>query len=110
MRKYRRIWLTILMILVVLFGIGRLRGYQASQYRPAANRPRIGTPTFFFHGYGSSAHAEQHMTNAAKRAGVTKTVIRATVGIDGHVSVRGKIPAGTKYPIVQVQYLSLIHI
>lgn len=104
MRKYRRIWLTILMILVVLFGIGRLRGYQASQYRPAANRPRIGTPTFFFHGYGSSAHAEQHMTNAAKRAGVTKTVIRATVGIDGHVSVRGKIPAGTKYPIVQVQY------
>lgn len=25
------------------------------------------TPTLFFHGYGSSANAERHMTNAAKK-------------------------------------------
>lgn len=104
MRRRTKIWLIIIAILVVSFGIGRYRGYQATLYRPEANRPRIGTPTFFFHGYGSSAHAEQHMTNAAKKAGVTKTVIRATVGVDGHVAVRGKIPAGTKHPIIQVQY------
>lgn len=104
MKTRSKVWLVIIAILVVLFAIGRYRGYQATLYRPVANRPQIGTPTFFFHGYGSSAHAEQHMTNAAKKAGVTKTVIRATVGVDGHVAVRGKIPAGTKNPIVQVQY------
>lgn len=46
------------------------------------------TPTLFFHGYGSSANAEKHMTNAAVKAGVTKTVIRADVDRDGKVSLR----------------------
>ena len=104
MRKHSKVWLAIIVVLVALFGIGQVRGYMATQYKPVANRPQIGTPTFFFHGYGSSAHAEQHMTDAAKRAGVTKTVIRATVGLDGHVRLRGTIPAGTKNPIIQVQY------
>lgn len=104
MKRSTKIWLVIIAILVIILGIGHIRGRMAAQYRPAAHRPQIGTPTFFFHGYGSSAHAEQHMTDAAKKAGVTKTVIRATVGFDGHVNVRGKIPAGTKHPIIQVQY------
>ena len=46
------------------------------------------TPTLFFHGYGSSANAERHMTNAAKKAGVTKTVIRANVDRNGAVTLR----------------------
>ena len=61
------------------------------------------TPTLFFHGYGSSANAEKHMTNAAVKAGVTKTVIRADVDRDGKVSLTGDIPKGAINPIVQVQ-------
>lgn len=62
------------------------------------------TPTLFFHGYASSANAEKHMTNAAVKVGVTKTVIRADVDRDGKVSLTGDIPKGAINPIVQVQY------
>lgn len=62
------------------------------------------TPTLFFHGYASSANAEKRMTNAAVKAGVTKTVIRADVDRDGKVSLTGDIPKGAINPIVQVQY------
>ena len=62
------------------------------------------TPTLFFHGYGSSANAERHMTNAAKKAGVTKTVIRANVDRNGAVTLRGDIPKGAINPIVEVNY------
>ncbi len=36
------------------------------------NYLQITRPTLFFHGYGSSANAEKHMTDAAKKAGVTQ--------------------------------------
>ena len=62
------------------------------------------TPTLFFHGYGSSANAERHMTNAAKKAGVTKTVIRANVDRNGAVTLGGDIPKGAINPIVEVNY------
>ena len=62
------------------------------------------TPTLFFHGYWSSANAERHMTNAAKKVGVTKTVIRANVDRNGAVTLGGDIPKGTINPIVEVNY------
>ena len=62
------------------------------------------TPTLFFHGYGSSANAERHMTNAAKKAGVTNTIIRANVDRNGQVTLKGKIPKGAINPIVEVNY------
>lgn len=62
------------------------------------------TPTLFFHGYGSSANAERHMTDAAKKAGVTKTVIRANVDRNGAVTLGGDIPKGAINPIVEVNY------
>jgi len=49
------------------------------------NYQQITRPTLFFHGYGSSANAEKHMTDAAKRAGVTQTIITANVADDGQV-------------------------
>ncbi|MGT2718530.1 alpha/beta hydrolase [Streptococcus oricebi] len=61
-------------------------------------------PTLFFHGYGSSARAEEHMTSAAREAGVTKTIIRANVDRNGQVTLSGKIPKGAINPIVQVNY------
>lgn len=62
------------------------------------------TPTLFFHGYGSSANAERHMTESARKAGVTKTIIQANVDRKGQVTLRGRIPKGAINPIVMVQY------
>ena len=62
------------------------------------------TPTLFFHGYGSSANAERHMTESARKAGVTETIIQANVDRTGQVTLRGRIPEGAINPIVMVQY------
>lgn len=52
------------------------------------------TPTFFFHGWGSGAHA-----------GVTKTVIVANVAQNGTVELEGKIPHGAINPIIEVNLI-----
>lgn len=62
------------------------------------------TPTFFFHGTNSSYHAEEHMTHAAERAGVTKTIVVADVHKNGHVTFRGHINKGARNPIIEVNY------
>lgn len=62
------------------------------------------TPTLFFHGWGSSAHAERHMVNAIKRAGVTDDVIQANVGKNGEVTLSGHLPQHAINPIVMVNY------
>ena len=61
-------------------------------------------PTIFFHGWGSSSRAERHMANAAKKAGVTKTIIDAKVDKDGRVTLDGSIPKGAINPIVLVNF------
>ena len=58
----------------------------------------------FFHGWGSSSRAERHMANAAKKAGVTKTIIDAKVDKDGQVTLDGSIPKGAINPIVLVNF------
>lgn len=62
------------------------------------------TPTFFFHGSSSSYHAEQYMTNAAKKAGATKTIIVANVDKHNHVTFNGNIPKGARNPIIEVNH------
>ena len=62
------------------------------------------TPTLFFHGGGSSYHAEEHMVQAAEKAGVTHSVIRANVDKQGKVSLIGTWPKNAKNPIVEVNY------
>ncbi len=62
------------------------------------------TVTVFFHGYGSGAHAERHMVNAAVHAGITNTVVSANVDENGHVSFSQKIPRGAINPIVMVNF------
>lgn len=61
-------------------------------------------PTLFFHGYGSSANAEMHMIHAAEAAGVTKTVLRATVAKNGTVTWRGQFKQGDYHPLVAVEF------
>lgn len=60
------------------------------------------TPTIFIHDWGSSAHAEEKMANAAKRAGVTNTIVRANVSRQGKVTFNKTIPAHAINPIVEV--------
>ena len=63
------------------------------------------TPTFFFHGWGSGAHAERHMAQAAIDAGVTKTAIVANIAQNGTVELEGKIPHGAINPIIEVNLI-----
>ena len=62
------------------------------------------TPTLFFHGYGSSANAEKHMVEAARQAGVTQTIITATVDSHAKVTLKGDIPKNAVNPIVMVEF------
>ncbi|WP_251575355.1 alpha/beta hydrolase [Limosilactobacillus agrestimuris] len=62
------------------------------------------TATLFFHGGGSSYRAETGMVNAAKRAGVTNTIIRADVTNNGKVTLHGNMHRGAINPIVEVNY------
>lgn len=62
------------------------------------------TPTLFFHGYGSSANAEKHMTEVARQAGVTQTIITATVDRHAQVTLKGDIPKDAVNPIVMVEF------
>lgn len=62
------------------------------------------TPTLFFHGYGSSANAEKHLTEAARQAGVTQTIITATVDSHAQVRLKGEIPKDAINPIVMVEF------
>ena len=62
------------------------------------------TPTLFFHGYGSSVNAEKHMVEAARQAGVTQTIITATVDSHAQVSLKGEITKDAINPIVMVEF------
>ena len=64
------------------------------------------TPTLFFHGYNSGAHAEQYMINGIKKAGVSKTVITAEVAANGKVTLQGRIPDGAANPLVMVNFVN----
>ena len=100
MKITKRLTLSIIGI-VVLLGASLFawqRGQASQKYVQST------TPTFFFHGYGSSLNAEKHMTNAAKRAGVTNTVVWADVDETGHVTFHGDIKKGAINPIIQVNY------
>lgn len=56
----------IAIIIIVLAGIV---GFAWRQHQKASQFVQSTTPTIFFHGGGSSYHAEEHMVNAAKKAG-----------------------------------------
>lgn len=62
------------------------------------------TPTLFLHGYGSSYRAEEQMTKAIVKAGVTKNVIRANVAKDGSVKLSGVLPQNAYNPLVEVDF------
>lgn len=102
MKKKLSLFLSLLVIVFIASGCGKKNEVKI------ANQPKLtltntsSIPTFFFHGYGSSAKAEHQMTTAALKAGVTHTVIRANVSADGKVSFNKAMAKSTKNPIVEV--------
>lgn len=86
------------LLLLAIVGLAVQRQSTAQNYRQST------TPTLFFHGGGSSYHAETHMVAAARRVGVTHTVVRAMVSRTGRVTMVGQIPKGAINPIVEVNY------
>lgn len=102
MNKKRIILSSVLAVLLVLGGF-----FGFSKHTQAVNSAKYiqaSTPTLFFHGYGSSFNAETQMTDAAKKAGVTKKVVRVNVSPNGYAKLIGSIPKNTKNPIVEVNY------
>ncbi len=94
----KKIWQWILLVVVVAgLGLGYYSGHlfaKTIDYQPESHRPAIGTPTFFFHGYGSSYHAEEYMVNGAVKEGITSKNPVVEVNFDnprnGNYKVDGK--------------------
>ena len=85
--------------LVTLFLVSKLQTRELNSSDYVQSR----TPTLFFHGYGSSANAEKHMTEAARKVGVTQTIITATVDRHAQVTLKGDMPKDAIKPIVMVE-------
>ncbi|MCD7124898.1 alpha/beta hydrolase [Limosilactobacillus caviae] len=98
--KKSHIGITATVIVIIIAIIGGAIWHQQKHSKYVQSTP----PTLFFHGGGSSYHAEEHMVNAAKKAGVTSTVIRANVSNDGKVTLHGSMHKGAINPIVEVNY------
>ena len=103
---------TLLFSLLAMFALVCAGGWyllhqnQAQTVKAEARKTYIQSsrPTIFFHGWGSSSRVERHMANAAKKAGVTQTIIEAKVAEDGTVTLKGTIPRDAVNPIVLVNF------
>lgn len=98
MKKVRFILLTALSLLLACFLAGCATNATTSDSHAI--------PTLFFHGYGGSYRAENHMAQAAVQAGVTQSVIRADVSPTGRVTLIGQFKRHDRHPIVEVNYLN----
>ncbi|MFC6294330.1 alpha/beta hydrolase [Lactiplantibacillus daoliensis] len=97
----KRKWLGLFLGLVIILGVSLA---SCTQHKISTRASQKLTPTLFFHGGGSSYHAEEQMANAAKKAGATNTIIRAMVDKTGRVKLVGTIKTGATNPIVEVNY------
>lgn len=98
-RSARRfVTVAIIIFLAAIVGMAIYSQHKTSKFVQSS------TPTLFFHGGGSSYHAEEHMVNAAKKAGVTRSIIRANVSKSGKVTINGAMSSKAVNPIVEVNY------
>lgn len=97
---------TIVIVLVATlssFFINKQKDEQVQDIKPIRVVSKT-TPTYFFHGWGSSYHAEEKMVQAIRNAGITNSVIRANVTKSGKVILHGKFKKNAKNPIVEVNF------
>lgn len=102
MAKRQYVWWAMgLVVLAAFVGIGGIhwqREQAASKYVDSR------TTTFFFHGWGSSSHAEEHMANAAKKAEASNKIIKVNVAKGGKTTIKGNISKDSRNPIVEVNF------
>lgn len=105
-----KIWKWLLVVIFIVGGVflyfnGMLFNTNV-KHDVKADRLQIDTPTVFFHGWGSSYHAEEYMVDGAINEGITSknAVIRANVNPRGKVTLHGQIKSGSKNPIVEVNF------
>lgn len=102
-----RWWLFVVLVVLLVFGAFYSGLFSKTvRHQQVKDAPQIGTPTFFFHGYGSSYHAEEYMVNGAIKEGILqkKDVIVAHVSPSGKVKLSGKLAANTPHPVIEVNY------
>lgn len=68
-----RLFLGLVLLCIAFFG----KSQQKTQL-DHTNYLQNTRPTLFFHGYGSSANAEKHMTDAAKKQGLQRPLLLQT--------------------------------
>lgn len=100
--KRIRLWGLIAGLLLLLVGCGRAETTGVT--KPVTTQGHRYIPTLFFHGWGSSYHAETHMADAIVKAGKTKTIVRAMVAKNGTVTLKGHFRSGDYRPIVEVNF------
>lgn len=103
--KKKKIYLASFFVAVFLFvlaGCGQKTQNVPAKKVTASLTDTKTIPTFFFHGWGSSANAETQMANAAKNAGASNTIIQADVSKNGTVKLKGTISKNAKNLIIKV--------
>ncbi|WP_047999474.1 alpha/beta hydrolase [Lactiplantibacillus herbarum] len=101
----KRIRLVTILLALGLLVSGCGRSVQSSSTKKSSStETQSYVPTLFFHGWGSSYHAEEHMVQVAVSAGVTHTVVRAIVSKSGKVTLHGQFKPGDLHPIVEVGF------
>lgn len=115
--KKKNLITVLIAILIVIAGVFYIKNYKqkinntANQASPTVDAMKVKqrkynniVATFFFHGAGSSYRAEEHMANAAVKAGAADQIICANVPKNDHVSLIGKFTKAVKHPIIEVNY------
>lgn len=101
--KKKAYWISaIIVIILIIAGVFAFNKHQQQENDVQSIRKTKVTskniPTFFFHGWGSSYHAEEDMTAAIKNAGVSNTIVRVNVNKNGQAKIIGKIAKKCEEP------------
>lgn len=99
MKKKTVLWMLAILLLIAAGGFGLYRAnlkVNSHKYRVTQ------TATVFFHGWGSSYHAEEQMANYLQQVHATNKIIRAEVAKNGQVFFYGQIGKKAKNPVVEV--------
>ncbi|WP_407886398.1 alpha/beta hydrolase [Levilactobacillus sp. N40-8-2] len=98
-------WRKIVLFLGIgLVGLGLSACTKSNKQSTTVNVANNYQPTLFFHGWGSSYHAENQMARSLVNAGLTNTVIRAMVSKQGKVTLSGQFHQDDHRPIVEVGF------
>ena len=103
-KKGGLIAVVVALIIVIAGGLFALKQNKQNNQIVAKNVSSKNVPTFFFHGWGSSYHAEEDMVNAIKNAKVTNSVILINVTKNQKVIFHGHLKKKAKNPIIEVNF------